>query len=158
MRLYTPVFFPIIASITLLGLVIFTGCNGQQSDAPAMYEGAIIPYLPITMNDEFELTSGWLYHNYPYGKTEFTEAEAIIIYHAISSFVYYGPNHPWQDEQLYGVPPYLVAKNADYKTIVSLITHDRWGRLAVAVVNDEYELWFTVDPDAFDALLRLINL
>jgi len=141
----------------MIGLAVFAGCGRQSVNSYDGYENTISPYLPITLDNQFELTSFWNYYNYPYGKTDFSEAELMIVYRAISSLRYYGSSHPWQDEQLYGRPPFLIAKNESYLTEVSFIMHPQWGALAVARVNDNPEQWFTMDSDAYEEIVGLIG-
>jgi len=134
----------LMAVIALVGITAFSGCASQSPE-----EYAISPYLPIRHNDSLELTSGWLTYNYPYGKTDFTEAELEILHNTINSLVYYGPSHPWQEEQLYGIPHFLIAKNDNHETRIYFITHNEWGTLAFAIVDDEHQLWFTMDAAAY---------
>ena len=124
----------LIAAIMLLTLVFSAGCRRQPSDSPNMPVGRIIEYLPITLDDQFELTSAGLFHNYPYGKTEFTDAEA-----------------------LYGSPPFLIAKSDAHITRIYFIWHSQWGTLASATSDNIPQQWFTVETDAFHELTGLIG-
>ena len=151
-------------AVALIGFAILAGCHRQPSyvsepqKQPILFEGGITRYLPITLGDQFELTSRWHYHNYPYGKTDFTEIEFNIVKRTISSFSFYGLNQPWGDEGRYGCPPILIATNEDYKTVINFIELDPWGTLALAQVNDGSWQWFTVgDADAFRELLVLLD-
>jgi len=142
--------------IITLGLITFKWYSLQQPEPPMIFVGGISEYLPITLNDDFELTSMWHYYNYPYGKTEFTGEELQIVYRAIKSFQYYGASHPYVDELFYGVPPFLIAQNDYHKTVISFI-YSQWGTIASVLIDDAPEQWFTVDPGAFHELLRLIG-
>ena len=147
--------------IVLLGLTVFSGCGLQTSSPPKISEERIIEHLPITINDRFELTSGWHYYNYPYAKTDFSESELMIVHRAISSFEFYGNSHPWSDEGIAGMPPVLHAANEDqdHKIAIYFITHSNWGTIALAVFDEDPEIhkWFTMDSDAFDEITGLLR-
>ena len=143
-----------IAILILLGLVLFVGCGQQHPELP---EGKISEYLPITLNDQFELTSLWHYYNYPYAKTDFTPSELMIIYRAISSFSFYGYSHPWQNAGIFGLPPFLNATSEEHSSVISFIDHSQWGTIARAEIDNTSVLWFTIDPDAYWEVIRLLR-
>jgi len=152
--------------ISLVGITVLYACSAQAPEehtvvmeysAQMPEKNTISPYLPITRYDSFELTTRWLWHNYPYGKTDFTDSEFMILHNAISNLVYYGPTHPYQDEGLYGIPPFLIAKGDNHETRVYFIIHSEWGTLATAIIDDEQMLWFTMDSDAYHEVVGLIG-
>jgi len=147
----------VLVVIILLGIVLLVGCIRQPSVMHNELEGKIIEYLPVTLDDQFELTSGMLYYHYPYGKTDFTEDELMLIYRAIKSFSFYGTSHPWSDEGYIGITPYLNVKNENHETVIFFITHPQWGYLAQALVDDEHMQWFEIDSGAYYELVSLIN-
>jgi len=154
----------LLITVIFLGVIALAGCRQQQSNPLEMSEvpeGKISEYLPITLNDQFILTSNWLYYNYPYAKTYFTESELMIIHRALSSFLFYGFSHPWSDEGILGMPPVLYAMNENHKIAIYFITHPKWGYLALAIFEDgddaDIQKWFTMDSDAFWEITGLIR-
>jgi len=143
--------------IILPGIVFFIGCSRQSSSLYDEVGGKIIEYLPITLSDQFELTSGMLYYHYPYGKSDFTEDERMLIYRTISGFRLYGTSHPWSNEGYIGILPYMIAKNENYVTTISFIAHPEWGYLAAAQVDDGFTVWFEMDSDTYHELVGLIG-
>ncbi|MCL2356366.1 MAG: hypothetical protein FWC70_04280 [Defluviitaleaceae bacterium] len=151
--------FRIVAAFSII--LLLAGCNRQSSDSLETYDlpsGEISEYLPITLQDQFKLTSTWHYYNYPYAKTDFSESDLMVIYRAINSFCFYGFTHPWAEELRFGSPPVLHATNESHKTAITFIWHEEWGSLAAAWFEDEPGLakWFTMDCDAQHEIRALL--
>ena len=140
-------------------LLVFAACSTDYNDNPHDYEylpkGPISEYLPITLEDQFRL--GFL-GNYPIAKTDFTNAELMVIYNAVSSLYPFGSSPPWGDRVLYGIMwrPILHASGETYETELWFVD---WAYPFVvsASVNNEPVQWFTVDSAAFSGIVNLIR-
>ena len=144
-----------IMIVAIIGFMVFTGCN-RQSYGYDLPEGRITEYLPVTLHDQFELSLNFN----PFEKRQFTNAELMIIYRAISSFRLYGYSHPYTNNPIFGgVHPTLRTTNEEYSTSIFFIRHPDYGPLATAAnPNGEQEIrkWFEVDADAFDEIRALL--
>lgn len=154
----------IIVLTALVGLALLLGCNRQPAISahtePLLFfepfDGQIIEYLPITLNDRFELSAGWFRRP---GKTDFTNQEFAIISSALESLTWYGYTHPYDNEQTYGGPIILHVTSEKHETVISFISHSSWNNLAMAVIDNDpaTRQWFTVDLEAFNALTRFAD-
>jgi len=161
---------------TLICVILVSGCNtlsalfpsdpdliedATQSEPTTTFnlpEGIISEYLPITLNDQFELSSHWRRHYYPHIKTQFTDTELMVIYRAISSFRFYGNNHPWAQEFYVGGAPLLNAVSEEHNITILLIKSANWGTISLAIIDNdpETQMWFEMDSDAYDDIIGLI--
>jgi len=147
----------IITIITLLALLSLTSCGSQSENETDLPSGQIISYLPMTFQDNFELTSLWHFYHQPHGKIDFSYSELMLLYDGIKNFVFYGYTDPWLDEILFGVPPFLIANGEMHETRVYFTARPNVGAVALAIVDNEHTFWFAMDEVLQRDILSLIG-
>ena len=153
----------IIKALSILNLIIFTGCvsqSPQPSEPPVILltaiEDRISEYLPITAHDQFVLVYGASSPFTSLEKTDFTESELMIIHNAINNLQLYGYNSPLSNDKRFaligGVFPYFYATNEYHVTMFRFISYGELGFFVTAIIDGEPEsiMWFKIDSEVVE--------
>ena len=141
----------------MMGIVVFAGCGRQVLDSQEVLEDRISEYLPITLHDQFVLTSGWYEQR---RRARFDEPSLAVIYQALSNFVPLEGRLPWEDDPtlaLVGGPTRLNVTNANHTIKIGFVLHSYLNMAFAHVqINDTTEQWFTFNLDYGSALFDLL--